>query len=60
MDIRELFDPVQTHAVYGVYKQDVPEVKRLLKEKGATRFRIVKNRITGMCIVCFKEKKTTK
>lgn len=56
MDIRKLFDPVQTHAVYKVYEQNIDEVKSALKEQGATRFRIVKTGIKGIFIVCFKIK----
>jgi|TARA_B110000240_G_C13113544_1_gene289438 hypothetical protein len=50
--IRELFDPVQTHAAYGVPAARVDEVKAALKATGAKRFRTVKN--NGMAIVCFK------
>lgn len=55
--IQPLFDPVQTHAVYGVRNDpaEVNEVKRKLKENGASRFRVVKNAY-GFAIVCFKKK----
>ena len=55
-EVRELFDPVQTHAAYKVPVDAVPEVKSVLKEIGANRFRIVKTGIKGLVIVCFKLK----
>lgn len=54
--IRELFDPIQTHAVYNVNKDDVIHVKAKLKELSATRFRIVKVSNSNLRIVCFKLK----
>lgn len=57
LDIREIFDPVQTHAVYKVPVEDVDDLKKGLKEKGATRFRVVKSGIKGLVIICFKYKK---
>lgn len=57
-DIGELFDPIQTHAVYGVCKADVSTIKQILREQEATHFRIVKSGVHGMCIVCFKTKET--
>lgn len=54
--VQELFDPVQTHAVYGVPHEQADEVKQRLKQLGAVRFRMVKNRY-GFTIVCFKLKK---
>lgn len=54
LDIRELFDPIQTHAAYGVPTEQVTIVKQTLKAKGATRFRVVKSGIVGQVIVCFK------
>ena len=61
MYVKELFDPIQTHAVYAVNEEDVDEVKALLKEQfKATRFRIVNPRISGMRIVCFKINKKVK
>lgn len=53
--VKELFDPVQTHAVCGVNINDVDHVKAILKEAGAVRFRVVKN--GNFAIVCFKAKK---
>ncbi len=55
---RPLFDPIQTHALYGVRKEDVFEVKAELKKFGATRFRVVKSGIIGLVIVCYKAKKS--
>ena len=55
MYVQELFDHVQTHAVYRVPVEAVDEVKALLREKvKATRFRMVKSGIVGVVIVCFK------
>jgi len=54
--VRTLFDPVQTHAVYGVHPDNVAKVKSELKEEfKATRFRVV-TAGTGNKIVCFKLK----
>ena len=56
-EVIELFDPVQTHAAYGVNTADVPTLKSLLKEEySATRFRVVKTSITNVNVVCFKLK----
>lgn len=55
-----LFDPVQTHGVYGLTPDTIEAVKKELKEKGATRFRTVKannwNKKTkqGFLILCYK------
>jgi hypothetical protein len=57
--IRSLFDPVQTHAAYGVPAHRVDEVKAALKATGANRFRLVKNSY-GMVAVCFKVKQPKK
>lgn len=56
-EVRELFDPIQTHAAYGVPVEDVDLVKERLRELGAVRFRVVRTGITGVKIVCFKLKK---
>jgi hypothetical protein len=53
--VRTLFDPVQTHAVYGLVGDEVDEVKDALKAVGAVRFRLVKNHY-GRTAVCFKIK----
>lgn len=56
-DVRELFDPVQTHAAYKVEDEQIDSLKSSLKEQlGATRFRVVKSGIKGLSIVCFKLK----
>ena len=55
--IKELFDPIQTHAVCGVHKDQVAEVKETLKAYGANRFRVVSTHIKDLKIVCFKQKK---
>lgn len=54
--IQTIFDYVQTHALYGIRKDDALEAKRLLKEAGASSFRVVNNDF-GLVIVCFKMKK---
>ncbi len=56
LDIRSLFDPVQTHAAYQICEERVPAIRASLKSLGATRFRIVKTRIKGLVVVCFKMK----
>ena len=53
--IQTIFDPIQTHALYGVMKDDAPKAKKLLKEAGASRFRVIKNNF-GFAIICFKIK----
>lgn len=50
-----LFDPVQTHAVYGLTEDTLKEVKEQLKKNGATRFRTVKCRKPSCFrILCYK------
>lgn len=57
-EVREIFDPVQSHAVYSVPTSRVDDVKAELKSKGASNFRVVKVKaIKGLSIVCFKMKK---
>jgi hypothetical protein len=49
---RDLFDPVQTHAIYSFHPDYLDRIKEVLKSFGANRFRLVKN---GNCpILCFK------
>ena len=55
-EVRELFDPIQTHAAYGVPVERVDLVKERLRELGAVRFRKVKNGL-GNINLCFKLKK---
>ena len=51
-----LFDPVQTHGLYGISKDEVDTFKKKLKELGANRFRVVK--ASGdFRILCFKANK---
>ena len=47
-----LFDPHQTHGLYGVRVDDVPYWKEYLKKHGAKKFRVVKNHY-GRAIICF-------
>ena len=54
---QSLFDPVQTHGVYGLTKNTLPKVKEYLKANGATRFRTVKANGAGFFILCYKTKK---
>lgn len=51
--ISTIFDPIQTHALYGVSKTQKDEAKAALKKIGAKRFRVVNNDF-GMSIICFK------
>lgn len=51
---QELFDPVQTHGMYGLTEKTLPKVKEMLKNAGAKRFRTVKIRSSDRCILCFK------
>jgi hypothetical protein len=51
-----LFDPVQTHAVYQVHPDELDDVKSVLKENGATYFRIL-TAMNGNKIVCFSTHK---
>lgn len=55
-EVKGLFDPVQTHAAYGVPPSQKEQVVAALKEKGATRFRFVKATYSNTIIVCFKLK----
>lgn len=52
--IQELFDPIQTHAVYNVPKEEVDTVKKILYQNGATRLRVVRANSKDLRIVCFK------
>ena len=54
-----LFDPVQTHGLYGLTENNLQEAKDMLKSLGAKRFRVVKcrnliNKDNGHRILCFK------
>ena len=53
--IQSLFDNVQTHALYGISKDDVNDWKeRLSKNKGISRFRKVNANSKYYAILCFK------
>lgn len=58
-----LFDPVQTHGMYGLNATNVAEAKEWLKSLGAKRFRVVKCRSlinrkdNGFRILCFQWQK---
>ena len=55
-----LFDPVQTHGLYGLVEGNLQEAKDMLKSLGAKRFRVVKCRgminrkDNGFRVLCFK------
>lgn len=52
MYYQTLFDPHQSHGLYGVRVDDVQYWKDYLKKHGAKKFRVVKNSY-GMAIICF-------
>lgn len=52
MYYQTLYDPHQTHGLYGVRIGEVPRWKEYLKEHGAKKFRVVKNQY-GFAIICF-------
>jgi len=55
--VQTLFDPIQTHALYGVRKEDKIEIRHILKDEcGVTHIRMVNNGY-GYTIICFKIKK---
>ena len=57
MYFQKLFDPIQTHGLYGIYKEEVERYKEWLKSFGAKRLRVVKcNNCKGnpYAIICFK------
>ncbi len=53
-NIEPIYDPIQTHAVYGVGKDEVVDVKQNLRKQGCTRFRVVTANSKYLRIVCFK------
>jgi hypothetical protein len=60
--IQSIFDPRQTHAVYGLCEHTAPQCKDQLKQLGATQFRTVKcknhqGKPNGFLILCFNSKK---
>lgn len=53
--VQSVYDPVQTHALYGVPTDKVDDWKARLKQnKGITRFRIVRANCKAWSIICFK------
>ncbi len=54
---KSLFDPVQTHAVYGLTQDNYDEVKSSLTKLGAKKFRKVKVRSSDFLILCFNAAK---
>lgn len=52
--VKYVFDPVQTHALYGVINSpsNIKSIKNQLKEIGATHLRVVKNK--EYVTICFK------
>jgi len=52
--IQSVYDPKQTHALYGIYKDEVDGWKEELKKnKGISSFRVVKTK-HEYAIICFK------
>lgn len=51
--VQKIFDPIQTHALYGIPVEDLSEFKKQLRELGAKRFRQVKAS-HGFVTLCFK------
>ncbi len=49
----QLYDPVQTHAIYGVTKDTKSYWKLTLKSIGAKKFREVKANSKHFVILCF-------
>ena len=56
--IQSIFDPVQSHAVYGIHEENLNEVKEILKLCGANKFRTIKG-TKGWRILAFNFKKAT-
>jgi hypothetical protein len=54
--IKPLFDPVQTHGLYGIFEDDLVKAEDILKKNGCNRFRVVKCRDSDFVILCFKVK----
>jgi ABC-type amino acid transport system permease subunit len=56
--IQTVFDPVQTHAIYGIGPDDIPYLKEYIKKnKYGNYFRVVKTAYKTIVILCFKIKK---
>lgn len=50
---QSLFDPTQTHAIYGITKDDLEHYKEQLKKLGANKFRAVTASSKHLKILCF-------
>jgi hypothetical protein len=62
--VGDIFDPRQTHAVYGLCENTLPLCKEHLKKLGASAFRTVRckngqGKPSGLLILCFNSKKIT-
>lgn len=53
MYFKKLYDPRQTHAVYGVTEGTMDQLKSELKNVGANKFRKVKANGHNLWILCF-------
>lgn len=51
--VQTTYDPVSTHALYGVLKSDSEYWKERIKEIGGKYIRVVKPRGASCCIICF-------
>ena len=50
---QSLSDRIQTHAIYGIRKEDKDMVKLQLKKMGAKKFRVVTANAKYLVIICF-------
>ena len=53
---QKIYDPIQTHAIYGVAKSDKDSIVKSLKSIGAKKFRTVQPNAKGLTIICFSIK----
>ena len=53
MYVNTIFDHRQSHAVYGIQKNQIDSIKVLLKKQGCNKFRQVKSNGINY-ILCFK------
>lgn len=51
--VQTTFDPVSTHALYGVAKNEVDYCKDKIKNIGGKYLRVVKNRHSDYVVICF-------
>ena len=51
--VQTTYDPVSTHALYRVDKSEVDYYKDKIKSIGGKYIRVVKNRHSDYCIICF-------